>query len=63
VLAGKEKGKRGQNHRRSAEKQRVIVEGVQMIKRTCAKARTIRRARLSNAKAPSTFERDESGSI
>ncbi|MGH7989264.1 MAG: 50S ribosomal protein L24 [Limisphaerales bacterium] len=38
VLAGKEKGKRGKIIAVSAKKQRVIVEGVQMIKRHTRKS-------------------------
>jgi large subunit ribosomal protein L24 len=38
VLAGKEKGKRGKIIAVSPKKQRVIVEGVQMIKRHMRKS-------------------------
>jgi large subunit ribosomal protein L24 len=38
VLAGKEKGKRGRIIAVMSEKQRVLVEGVQMIKRHTAKS-------------------------
>jgi len=38
VLAGKEKGKRGKIIAMSPKKQRVIVEGVQMIKRHTRKS-------------------------
>ena len=38
VLAGKEKGKRGKIIAMSSKKQRVIVEGVQMIKRHTRKS-------------------------
>ena len=38
VLAGKEKGKRGKIIAVMSEKQRVIIEGVQMIKRHTAKS-------------------------
>jgi len=38
VLAGKEKGKRGKIIAVSPKKQRVIVEGVQMIKRHTRKS-------------------------
>ena len=38
VLAGKEKGKRGKIIAVNSTKQRVIIEGVQMIKRHSAKS-------------------------
>jgi large subunit ribosomal protein L24 len=38
VLAGKEKGKRGKIIAVNSTKQRVIIEGVQMIKRHTAKS-------------------------
>ena len=38
VLAGKEKGKRGKNIAVNSTKQRVIIEGVQMIKRHTPKS-------------------------
>jgi large subunit ribosomal protein L24 len=38
VLAGKEKGKRGKIIAVMSDKQRVIVEGIQMIKRHTAKS-------------------------
>ena len=38
VLAGKEKGKRGKIIAINSTKQRVIIEGVQMIKRHTAKS-------------------------
>ena len=64
VLAGKEKGKRGKIIAVLRKKQRVIVEGVQMIKRHMRKSQDHPQGAIVEREGTiHLFERDESGSI
>ena len=60
VLAGKEKGKRGKIIAVLSKKQRVIVEGVQMIKRHTRKSQQHPQGDCRARRHNPHFKRDES---
>ena len=52
VIAGKDKGKRGKVRRALPEKNRVVVEGINMIKRHSRARRAVRQAGIIELEAP-----------
>ncbi len=57
ILSGTQRGHRGKVLQVLRDRSRVIVEGVNLIKKAIRKSRNSPRAASSNAKAPSTFPR------
>ena len=54
VISGNHRGSTGKVLEVLARKERVLIEGVRMIKKHCGSRRTIRRARSPSAKVRST---------